>query len=366
MKKVLHIAFDGYAPNNTISMIDINEIIDESIGDRIFPFDLRDFKTVDYYLESKKLWGRLFSGLTYEDMSQYLKVKNYPVRLRHKCLPKEVWIWNKLSDYGIRSDISMGYSFENLEQFGRNVNGFLYYPDFSSRFYREIVEGVPQTAKRDHKYYDLESTFSNKTKFKEIDREKFFDRMKEVLESESKNSVYEVATELGLPQLVMKCLDSNREYMENLVIPSLSKGSDSERRYVLIHIMELDAIYHFLRYFDDLRVTWGNFVKFIIESILNLDDFDTVIFSGDHGMDETKDNCGDRFGCKTYSVDVNGFKIHGFIPSWFLAPLFASEHSKSQGFRILSKEKIEVPMEGFELGGDALYAFLTNKDNWDL
>lgn len=343
--RVAHILLDGYCPDNlTRGRFDIDKIIESSDLFKSYNKCTKIITNSDHEMHSHQLWGGLYSGISYDELSKVVGTTG-SMDSRHAKLNKDVWIWNALSNLEVPSYLGLSYTFRKLSEFNKYVSGKISIDEDSS---------ISKTGR----VLDIQNGKSSIIKDNIVDSWIFVDKKfegREELDAFNAQCWYEKKVpeackifEYKYKNLILDKIESNYEWYDKLINKGLKFGEDKKDFYFTVQIMETDMMYHLYQEYKDIVDAYSNMLTGIFNSIS--DKFDVVIIGGDHGMIDY------NYKKKSGAIDVmyNGYEFKTIKPSIACTPTYSTDHDRRQGAIILSRKElgISVPDNYDRLAGD--------------
>lgn len=378
--KVLQILLDGYSPFNKTSCYDYEEAAYEYY-DKDYIKNLLSNKGLEFttvksidtrykVLKSPCQWAKCLGGDEFVENAHYTtgeKDRVNPSNYGYAQFPKENWIWNRLSEIGIRSFVVPYYVFNYMDYNNCVTNKSKDYTDLLTYGYYEnnyrFNDKIIDTNENYHMICDgfdlLNSVSKNYVKEHwNIWKDTCLVRNRVYFSNELNEYINEIDNQSK--NIIMSELYYNKDFYLNNIIPKIT----DKHQYVFIGDTDTDAIAHYKQPYGEY---WYIINRKVTEMLIKLSkfDFDLIIIHGDHGMDPTteirrKHKARTIINGKSYlcfSASANG-KI----------PMFCTHNNKICG-DVYYKPKYKKLADYLKYDNSKtllvkIREILLNKDNW--
>lgn len=361
--KILHVVMDGFHPDNELSRLDLSSWIKKRAGLSHISKYSREVKS-ETKLMSPKMWCKLYSKNMFNDIKRYSPNEG----VKHSCRIAKVyneveqgdWIWNKLSDKGVKSLVLLSYGFEDIAESGKfNKNVYGTVNKLNSRDTYLIKNGeCIKTWIATGKYYGLHEVCDGLYK-NEVINNKLTELWKKHpnLSNEDVNEIVNLVDE-GVTQEYKDHVEfnyNNYKFCEDHITDCINSIKQSDDYYVTISILETDAIYHTCPPYEHIQDCVIDYIKRKISLIIDNLEFDVIILTGDHGM-ETAPGIRSK---KVSYIREDGKEFKG-EKSAYNNNIYFYDHSNTIGAYIISKSQEELDNKSEYLSDD-IYDYIINK-----
>lgn len=408
--KVLHLVVDGWDPSIAIgegpcSLMTESEIYDDLYRNFKFHFSRsKEFPFVDH-LRSNFEWARIYSGEEYNYYRPSFDIQddpynsqNYNDKIAHNTdynlIPKESWMWNKLSLFGVTNYWFPYFKVSEMLRKGKvsdtvfSNSTYMYLAQYGKTLKTEISkkERHRDSDNTVFTYPDMCVGFAD---IRRTDKEalELWERIKNT-DKEEDSKILKNTQDLinfldtRIYPKFKECCDSVFKIYTRFLNLIKSKGYGSHNLdFVHIGTAELDAFYHYSSPSQKLKGLGKEFYQKLIRTILAELDPDIVIMTGDHGFTLCNNEVVEYdIGQKDALTKYSGYFIEDgdlrFTQKAVFSHLpYSKMHSCTQGYTIFSKDErlferiisFYLPMRLLKktTASDEIYNLLINKEFWD-